>query len=234
MDFISDSIKANEEILELINYVKPEYYDYLNIGVGGDRSLRVDLLAENIFIKYLSSYGEILSEESGKIGSGDKKIILDPIDGSGNFFSHIPYYGTSIALVDKFGDVEIGIITNLISRDIFIKTKNSFKRGKLGFNYFSEVKISNSNIGIFEKSYCNPEIVTKLNTMNLKFRTPGALALSLANAHYVDFVIFVGSIRDFDIKAGLFMCENLYNYISDNLILVSKDEMIFNKLKDIL
>jgi myo-inositol-1(or 4)-monophosphatase len=234
MDFILDSIRANEEIISLLNSIKPEYYEYLNIGMGGDRSLKIDILAESIFVKYLSKYGQIVSEESGFIGSGEKKIILDPIDGSGNFFCQIAYYGTSIALVNESGDVEIGIITNLISRDIFIKTKTSFKIGKIGSLIFQDIKTRASKIGIFEKSYSNPLLVQKLNELNCKFRTPGALALSLANAHFVDFVMFIGAIREFDVKAGFFMCENLYKYITEDSILISKDKAVFEKLKNIL
>jgi len=235
MDFISSVISANLEIYNLIKYnLDDSFYEYKEIGAGGDRSLKIDLEAESIFIKHLSCFGEILSEESGSIGSGDKKIVIDPIDGSGNFYSNIPYYGTSIALVDSSGDVEIGVVFNITNGDIFVKSKKSFQKSNIENLNFIDVKERESNIGIFEKSYTNSKFVEKLAKLNLKYRTPGALALSLAYSHFVDFTIFLGQMREFDIKAGLFMCEDLNIYRDNDLLIISKNIDIFNKIKNTL
>lgn len=52
----------------------------------------------------------ILGEEEGLIGSGDVRWILDPIDGTKNYASGIPVWGTLIAL-EVDGDVVCSVIS---------------------------------------------------------------------------------------------------------------------------
>ena len=52
----------------------------------------------------------ILGEEEGLIGSGDVRWILDPIDGTKNYASGIPIWGTLIAL-----EVEDEVVCSVIS-----------------------------------------------------------------------------------------------------------------------
>ncbi len=191
-------------------------------------------MAEKIFIKYLHSFGKIYSEESGEIGEGVYRIILDPIDGSDNFLSQIPYFGSSIAL-ELEDEVLVGIICNFANGDIFVKTKEYFKTAKLGkISFKEEVLNSCSSVGIFERAYRSKVYAKKLYNAEIKYRIPGASALSFAYAHRVDFVIFEGKMREYDAKAGLFMCENLYKYEYNDLILICKDLKQFQFLKNIL
>jgi myo-inositol-1(or 4)-monophosphatase len=206
----------------------------LEIGAGGDISRGIDIIAEEIFIKYLNSFGMIDSEESGLIGEGSWRIILDPIDGSDNFLSKVPYYGSSIALEieDK---VVAGVIANFANGDIFVKTKEYFRYGNLDTLAFSNVENNScATVGIFERAYRSKKYAKKLFDAEIKYRIPGAAALSLAYAHNTSFVLFEGPIRAYDAKAGLFMCENLYKYEYNDLLLISKDLKQFNFLKNIL
>lgn len=232
MDFIESVIAANREIHELISIKKESFYQKNgHIGAGGDISLGIDMAAEEIFIKYLGSFGKIDSEESGIIGSGKTTIYIDPMDGSSNFASNFPYFGTSIAF-ERDGKVEIGIICNLATTEIFIKTKDSFKRGFLYGNDFKDVtKNSYSKIGIFEKSYAYPLECSKLNQLGLKYRSPGAGAISLAMTHDVLFLLYLGKRRDYDAKAGLFMCEDLFCEIDESFLLISQNKEIFDSIK---
>lgn len=233
--FTDAVINANIELFELIHRkLEDNYFIHTDIGAGGDRSSGIDLIAEEIFIRHLGEYGQIISEESGVVGTGECKIIVDPIDGSDNFLSKLPYYGTSIAL--EYNDaVEIGIVANLANGDLFVKTKEHFQKTKLDRIDFQDVdKHPYATIGIFERAYKSEFIADKLKKAQIKYRAPGALALSLAYAHDVNFMLYEGKARDFDIKAGLFMCEDLYRHIDDRLILIAKDKEIFNNLKRIL
>jgi len=197
-------------------------------------SRKIDIVAEDIFIKHLSSFGKIFSEESGEIGEGVYRIILDPIDGSDNYLSQVPYFGSSVAL-ELDGDVLVGIICNFANGDIFVKTKERFEVAKLDEGHFSPViKNPCSSVGIFERAYRSKVAAKKLYHEEIKYRIPGAAALSFAYAHYVDFVIFEGEMREYDAKAGLFMCENLYKYEYNDLLLICKDLKQFNFLKTIL
>ncbi len=234
-DFIRETIKACQEIVVMLESTKDESaYLPQKIGAGGDLSVGLDLMAEEIFIKRLGSFGRINSEESGFIGEGDALIVLDPIDGSDNMLSHFPYFGASIALM--IDDVcKIGIVCNFANGDIFIKDTKQFLQGKLHSAHFKPVvKHHTSKIGLFEKAALYPELTQKLIQNHLKYRAPGAVALSLAYAHYTNYMIFLGKMRQYDLEAGLFMCEDLHVYKDDEHIIISKDKDVFERVKTII
>ena len=233
--FIRESIKACQEIVAMLdNNTDKEAYAPQEVGAGGDRSVGLDLMAEIIFVKRLGRFGEISSEESGIIGSGEAKIVLDPIDGSDNMLTHFPYFGASIAYMVNEKPV-IGIVCNFANGDIFIKDKEQFLQGKLHSAHFRPVvKHHTSKIGIFEKAASHPELTTELIKSHLKYRAPGAVALSLAYAHYANYMVFLGKMRSYDLEAGLFMCEDLYMYKDETHIIISKDKEVFEKIKTII
>jgi len=233
--FINRAIEANREIYNLINNgLENFHYIYHNIGFGGDRSSKIDLVAEEIFVKYLSEFGKIFSEESGIIGDGEATIILDPIDGSDNILSNVPYYGSSIAL-EINQKIVVGIICNFATGEIFIKDSNSFRYANLNSLNFQIVLPNNySRVGIFERAYKAPNAVKALYDGGIKYRSLGALALSLANSFSVEFVLFVGEIRSFDVEAGLFMCEELNVLKDEKFILISKSQDSFNKVYQLI
>jgi histidinol-phosphatase len=52
----------------------------------------------------------VLGEEYGTSGTGDRRWILDPIDGTKNFVRGIPVWGTLIALEDR-GQLVVGVVS---------------------------------------------------------------------------------------------------------------------------
>ncbi|BAF70308.1 inositol monophosphatase family protein [Nitratiruptor sp. SB155-2] len=233
--FISDLRSALKEIYRTVRYdMIDELYQYNGYGAGGDLSSNVDLLAEKIYVKHLSRYGQIISEESGIIGNGEWKLIIDPIDGSDNLLSSFPYYGTSIA-VQKDGEMLLSCVANFANGDLFIKHDAGFFKGNILESDMKPIRYHPfSKIGLFEKAYANPQIVARLNANGLKFRSPGAVALSLAYAYAVKYVLFVGKIREYDIAAGLHLCSDCHIYQDTTRIIVSKDKAIFDKIKEIV
>lgn len=237
VDFITAVMDANQCIYNLLHAqgLHVTHYEAGNRGAGGDISCGIDTVSETIFIEKLSSFGTIISEESGIIPHPNHKatIILDPIDGSENLLSHLPYYGTSVAY--KMGETYLcAIITNLANGDVFIKDAKSFRRGKIGCDTFKNVTCNPfSKVGLFERSYCSTTVLPKLHSLGLKYRSPGAFALSLAYAHDVAFVMYEGHMRAYDVEAGLFMCEGLYTFIKDDIFLVSKDKETFDKISQL-
>jgi len=233
--FIRETIMACQEVVMMLETNTDESaYETQERGAGGDLSVGLDLMAEAIFIKRLGCFGQINSEESGIVGEGDVTIVLDPIDGSDNMLTHFPYFGASIAYMQDDACV-IGIVCNFANGDIFIKDEQQFLQGKLHSAHFRPVvKHHTSKIGIFEKAALYPEITHKLIQNHLKYRAPGAVALSLAYAHYANYVVFLGKMRTYDLEAGLFMCEDLHIYRDDTHIIVSKDKEMFDKVKDII
>ena len=236
--FIEAVILANKELYTYINKnLSLNDYIYTNItGFGGDNSLKIDLVAENIFIKYLEKFGNIYSEECGFLDTQKEfTIIIDPLDGSNNFYSNLPYYGTSVAL-QKDGVTIAGFVTNLVSSVIKYRAFD----GEI--KYFSLMKneeivpidIIKTKISVFERAYEYPFICQKLSQNSIKFRSLGAVALSLSDAKNYDFVLYCGKIREFDIAASLYICRDLFIYQTTNSLLISQNKQKFDLIKEII
>lgn len=237
-NFIEAVILANRELHTYLNTnLSLNDYEYTNItGFGGDNSLKIDLIAENIFIKHLEQFGNIYSEECGlKTTNKEFTIIIDPLDGSNNFYSNLPYYGTSVAL-QKDEITIAGFITNLLTGIITYRAFDEEIR------YFSLIKneeitplnINKTKISIFERAYEYPLICEQLSKNNIKFRSLGAVALSLCDAKNYDFVLYCGKIREFDIAASLYINKNLYIYETKKALLISQNKQMFNLIKEII
>lgn len=95
----------------------------------------VDRLSEEHIINTITkSFPEhsILSEESGGISKeGDYRWIVDPLDGTTNFFHSYPFVSVSIA-VEYRGTVIIGVVYDPIKHELFhaIKGKGAFLNNK--------------------------------------------------------------------------------------------------------
>ncbi len=236
-DFIKATIRANEEIFNILkDGFDITLFDKTTIGAGGDVSSKLDILAEDIFIKHLGIFGQIESEESGIVGEGESNIIIDPIDGSSNALSLFPFYGTSVAKIDSDGILDEAIVCNLANGDIFIKSSGvDVVQGKLFLDKFHTPHTSpNPEIGLFEKAYSNFELVTLLNEEGLKFRSPGAIALSLAYARSVRFVLFIGKFRIYDFAAGLALCEGLEVIVEEDYVIVSTNKTVAEKIETLI
>ncbi|MEA2112128.1 MAG: inositol monophosphatase family protein [Campylobacterota bacterium] len=229
--FVDCTLNALVEINSTIDFKNIELFAHSSIGAGGDISSGFDLMAESIFVSHLSSFGKIISEENGVIGSGQDVIILDPIDGSDNIASIFPYYGASIAL-QRLGCTIAAVICNFATKECFVRFSSNFYQTFLhDFTCKNTIKLhSFSKVGIFEKSHENLDFAKNLINEGLKFRSPGAVALSLAYAHYVNYVLFLGTIRNYDVEAGLYLCKDLHCYRADEVLLISKDRDIFETI----
>ena len=236
-DFIQACIKANEEIVEAIkDGFDASWFEKTVVGAGGDVSSKLDLMAEAIFVKHLGSFGQIESEESGLMGEGEVKIIIDPIDGSSNALSLFPFYGTSVARVNAKGILDAAIVCNLANADIFFTTQSKgVQQGKLFSTTFHTPHTApHAEVGLFEKAYANPALVALLDEEKLKFRTPGAIALSLAYARSVNYVLYMGAFRIYDFAAGLALCEGLEVIVEEDYVIVSKEKAIAEKIEALI
>ncbi|BBG65374.1 putative fructose-1,6-bisphosphatase or related enzymes of inositol monophosphatase family [Hydrogenimonas sp.] len=222
--FVKAAVEAAEEIsARLMEGWRSDYADHFEIGAGGDRTAGIDKMAESVYVEALGSFGLIDSEESGIIGSGENRIVLDPIDGSDNALSGLPYFGSSIAL-ERNGRVEEAVIVNLACGEIFYRSDGPVMRGRLSEKSFSPVtRRENARVGVFERAYAYPQLALRISGAGIKFRSPGAVALSLAYARYLEFVIFAGPRRRYDFAAALWMCEDLEIIESKSLLIVAKD-----------
>ena len=236
--FIEAVILANKELYTYINTnLSLNDYEYTNtIGFGGDNSLKMDLIAENIFIKYLEKFGNIYSEECGLLSTNKEcTIIIDPLDGSNNFYSNLPYYGTSVAL-QKNGITIAGFVTNLVSSVIIYRAFDDEIKyfSLLKETNFTPINLSKTKFSIFERAYEYPAICDFLSKNNIKYRSLGAVALSLSEANNYDFVLYGGKIRDFDVAAALYICKELFVYRTDKILLISQNKQKINLIKEFI
>ena len=203
-------------------------------GAGGDVSMGFDLEAEKIAVEYLGSFGTICSEESGMIGEGPCRIILDPLDGSDNFRSGFPYYGVSIALVEG-KETRVGLVCDLSAKRCFLRTPLTHVHFPLYARTLQNAVRPNPHaiVGIFEKARKHPEAAIRLSETGLKFRAPGAVALSFAYAHYVNYVLFLGTMRPYDMQAALYLCSDLHCYVDETTAIAAKDRDVFETLLEI-
>ena len=236
--FIEAVILANKELYTYINTnLSLNDYEYSNtVGFGGDNSLKIDLIAENIFIKHLEKFGNIYSEECGlKSTNKECTIVIDPLDGSNNFYSQLPYYGTSVAL-QKNGIIIAGFVTNLVSGIIKYRAFDDEIKyfSIIKDEYFTPINVSKTKFSIFERAYKYPAICDFLSKNNIKYRSLGAVALSLSEANNYNFVLYGGEIRDFDVAAALYICKELYIYKTDTILIVSSNKEKFNLIKEVI
>ncbi len=235
--FTKACIEANEEIAKAIEKgFDASWFEKTVVGAGGDVSSKLDLMAEAIFVKHLGSFGQIESEESGIIGTGADRIIIDPIDGSSNALSLFPFYGTSVAKINADGILDAAIVCNLANADIFSTTEaDSVQQGKLfSPSWHAPHTSPNAEVGLFEKAYANPKLVARLDEEKLKFRAPGAIALSLAYARSVNYVLYVGKFRIYDFAAGLALCKGLEVIVEEDYVIVSKDKNTALKIENLI
>ncbi len=231
--FIHASILSCQEIASLIKEGAENLFTLHEQGFGGDISNGIDLKAEEICFKHLSPFGSVFSEESGWMSpQSSTNIYLDPIDGSDNFISKLPYYGVSIARVAQ-GVTTEALVCNLANGDVFVRTEDEYYRTSLRECTIKEAIVTNGSakIGLFEKAPEHPELIRKLMDQKLKFRSPGALALSLAYAPYVKYVLFLGTMRPYDIQAGLYLSKHLHVFNDDRYILICADKALFEQIR---
>jgi myo-inositol-1(or 4)-monophosphatase len=104
----------------------PRGREEIGLGAGGDRTIYLDQLAEEIVVRHLEqAYRSglrfrLISEELGERDFGGATLLLaDPLDGSFNAKMGLPYYAVVLAVTDgdRFSDVRLGYVQNLVTGD---------------------------------------------------------------------------------------------------------------------
>ncbi|MHA1238689.1 MAG: inositol monophosphatase family protein [Candidatus Odinarchaeia archaeon] len=119
----------------------------IKVNISSQFTRMIDKMAEDIIMDSIEKFGApvyVVSEEAGAktIGGEDPKLflIVDPIDGSANAISNLPFYSTSIALgkydeKEKTGTLNkvfAGVVKNLVTGDEYyaVKGEGAFLNGK--------------------------------------------------------------------------------------------------------
>jgi myo-inositol-1(or 4)-monophosphatase len=119
---------TDEEILDLLRSAARAVCEAVEglqrRGLSGLRATQyhADLAADRAALDVLLGGGlQVLSEESGRSGSGPLVCVLDPIDGSTNFDRGIPFYATSLCVLDA-GEMRCSVVVNLATDTWFEAT----------------------------------------------------------------------------------------------------------------
>jgi myo-inositol-1(or 4)-monophosphatase len=124
-------------------------------------------------------------------------------------------------------------VCNFANGDYFYK-ENALEQGNIYEQPILTVDRPFSSLAIFEKAYANPKVADALHKNGIKFRSPGALALSLSYSRCASFALFMGKLRIFDIIAALYFLDDMYIYNKDDTLLVSHDKKIFEETLEIV
>lgn len=192
-------------------------------GAGGDITMEIDLVAENVIIDTLKKSNVnllLISEELGEIYIGEEEkarenqntLIVDPLDGSNNAVRGVPYCSVSIAYAvgKSMKDIKKAVVLNLNTKDVYWAEK-----GKGA--YFNNKKIYVSDLDISQKCFFELNLSMKDLMENLQKLSPlirrfyrvrilGSSALTLcqiASGSMEAFINLRNSNRLVDVAAGM-------------------------------
>jgi myo-inositol-1(or 4)-monophosphatase len=200
--FCSKEIKDKISGLELYNLTKkkPGQYNF-------------DVIAEEVALPIIEKLGfSILSEESGiVINKGYPFVIVDPIDGSTNLAKGLPYYATSLALVEPTGPVVSYVINHATSEAYHaIKDNGAYLNG-VGIKVSSLTELSESFLAIsgYPPNYLGWK----------QFRSLGAASLEIcqvASARFDGFIdCSLSGLGPWDYLGAMLVLEEAGGYISE-------------------
>ena len=173
---------------------------------------KTDNKVEKILIEELSKSKKnysFISEETGKIKNKDIENIwiIDPIDGTFNFFHGIPHFAISIALKSN-NEIISGIIFDPIKDEMFFAEKN---KGA----YLNNQRMRVSNKSSLDHCLFGSNQKGALSS-NLNMRISGCASLDLAyvaSGRLDGF--FHNKINLWDIAAGVLMVEESGGILND-------------------
>ncbi len=193
-------------------------------GASGDMTYPIDKMAEEIVFEEIEKLNKpvtIVSEEYGfkDIKGGGPKLLLDPIDGSKNALSGIPFFSTSIAVVEgeTINHTLIGYVINLINGDEFWAVKD-------GGSFFNGTPIKTQqdeglHVIAYEAQTPKADIpkIIPLLSMFRRTRCLGSTALDMALLAQGAVSIFITPVpsRSFDFTSGYLLIKEAGGIITD-------------------
>ncbi len=122
-----------------------------------DYATNLDIESENMIVEKLSLLDDkfpVLAEEGHDPGESKIYWVVDPIDGTKNFFRGFPLWGINIALYDSSAEeILIGVV-------YFPKIGDLFSAYKNGGAYKNGVKINPSKVSNLSDAYLHVELPT--------------------------------------------------------------------------
>lgn len=204
--------------------LRPFASESIGKGAAGDKTFPIDKKAEDIIISSLESIDEplsIISEEAGlkDLKGGGRRVLIDPVDGSKNAITGLPFYCSSIAVAEgsAIGSVCMSYVINLLTGDEFWAEKG---RGA----FFNGEKVLTQKDDIFYLIAYEAQVpkndvprITPLLAESRRTRCLGATALDLAYLAYGAISVFVSPApsRSFDFAGGWLLIKEAGGVITD-------------------
>lgn len=220
--FLDQVIKKAEIASSYVRFAFDSYHDLDDAFAKGkaDFVTESDLKAQDILIQelkpllndavFLAEEGNISLKEEGK---WEFQWIIDPIDGTSNFIHKFPFVGISIALRHAQKGIVLGIISNIILKDIYyaIEGSGSYKNGKRIF--VSKKNSISSSFLATGFPFRHPGIIPKYSALfeNLMkkitgLRRAGSAAIDLAmTAEGIFDGFFEYGLKPWDVAAGILL-----------------------------
>ena len=179
----------------------------LGQGLGGDDTTAVDRAAEDAIVAHFRDLDvTIVSEEVGRLGTGDTVVVIDPIDGSLNAKRGIPFFSVSIAIADgeRMGDVHTAYVYDFGSGEEWVARRG--RGATLNGERLTVRPKGRIEILSFEATLTSlvARDAPKVEALAYRLRIMGSLAISLCHlaAGRVDAVCSLKRARAVDIAAA--------------------------------
>lgn len=193
----------------------------LYIGADNTPTERIDRAAEDLVLSVFREKKicrSLLSEEAGMVDVGGDAgtAYLDPVDGTFNAVSGIPFYALSIGLSD--GDQMIaGYVKNLANGETFtaIRGEGAYLNGN-PIQVSTETMLDHSAMSVYAKKFDMTRMM-QLGHKIRRWRLLGASALELcyvACGRLDGFVDMRGTLRVTDAAAGILICQEAGGRVS--------------------
>lgn len=209
---------TDEELLQLLEHaavaVKDAVGGLQRQGLSGLRATQyvADLVADEAALSVLLDAGlRVVSEESGQSGEGPLVCVLDPIDGSTNFDRGIPFYSTSMCVLDDEG-MRCSVVVNLATDTWYeaVRGKGATRNG---------APIEASRIEAISKAIVSCAGTPTMHPGWAQFRALGSASLELCAVAdgSLDGFVLVGTARlnPWDYLGGLLVAEEAGALVRD-------------------
>ena len=200
----------------------------LTMGAGGDRTVEIDRLAEDVA---LAAFGRVaaggaafsvLSEEVGRrdFGAPYPMVVMDPIDGSLNAKQGVPCYAVMLSLVGgpTVADLRAGYLMNLVNGEEFSAVRGQGAlHNRHALTRLPRTKSDRFEVIALESSPRSLHAAEPLIRRSGKLRILGSMAISIAHAATGGFDLFCSPMkaRVFDMTASLLVLEESGGVASD-------------------
>jgi myo-inositol-1(or 4)-monophosphatase len=148
----------------------------VGIGASGDETLLVDSEAESAALSVISQVGNtrIVTEEKGELGSNTARwtVVIDPIDGSSNFERGLPFYCTSMAVVEgkSIADVKFAVVRNLVTGEVYQASRGGgARKGKRDLHCSSVEKLEEAVV-MLDASRTTARILTQMIPLSISVK----------------------------------------------------------------